>query len=329
MLQGLDASRGWVSDDGLKSWTYGLYAPDAWGGGKDAAFTRDGHVYVTTGAYNFTGVGRSLDGGKTWTVLNGHAHGLPENYQGSGSGGVYALPGDARRVWAVLGGKLYASADGGDTWAVVLDRPGLQWIAADPNAPRRFYVSGDRSVYATDDGADFTAIGGPHTNGRLTVDARGRLLAVAFQSARAGLWRYDPKAPEASRWTRLSDESLIADAAVDPADPDRLALVTNQNPYTEASAATGVWLSGDGGRTWSQANDGLAMTRGTAVAFNPHDPAQLVVGTNGRGFWTMRWPKGLALHGARAYAGTPDDATFAAIAPAPAARPRTRPASFG
>lgn len=318
VLQGMDATRGWVSGDGFKSWTYGLYAPDAWNGGRDAAWTRDGHVYVTTGTYNFTGVGRSADGGKTWAVLSGKAHGLPEDYQGVAPGGVYALPSDWRQVWAVIGGRLDHSADGGDTWSVVLDRPGLQWIAADPARPRRFYVSGDRNVYVTDDGAAWTAIGGPHTNsGKMAVDSRGRLLAAGSQSERAGLWRYDPAAPAASRWTRLSDEAFIADVAVDPTDPARIAFATNQNPFTEASSATGVWLSGDGGKTWAQANDGLAMTRGSVVAFNPADPAQLVFGADGRGFWTTRWPKTVALRGTRTYQPTPDDARFAAVAQAP------------
>jgi hypothetical protein len=55
--------------------------------------------------------------------------------------------------------------------------------------------------------------------------------------------------------------------------------------------ATGVSISADGGKTWTRANDGLAMTRDWAIAINPNDPEQLVFGTMGRGDFVARWPK--------------------------------------
>ena len=79
--------------------------------------------------------------------------------------------------------------------------------------------------------------------------------------------------------------------ATDPTDPARLAVATSDHPYHDASFATGVWLSGDAGATWRQANDGLPCLRGEAIAIDPHDPERVVVGTLGRGFWQMRWPK--------------------------------------
>ena len=144
--------------------------------------------------------------------------------------------------------------------------PGLQWIAADPKNPKVFYVSGDKNVYQTSDGQNFTPIGGPHKNGWLTVDSQGRLLLAAEQTERSGLWRYEP---QKKSWTRLLDENWVGYCAVDPTNPNRIAVATNQNSYSENSAATGVWISADGGKTWSQQNKGLAMLRGLVIAFKP------------------------------------------------------------
>ncbi len=312
--QAMDAGRLWISDDDLKSWTRQLSEPDAWNGGRDVAFTRDGTIYATTGTYNFTGVARSRDGGATWTVLHGKARNLPEFYSGSAPGGIYAQPDNSKKVWVCVNGALMGSADGGETWNRVLDKPSLMWMASDPKKPSRFYVAGDRNIYMTDDGQNFTAIGGPHTHDvNMTVDNRGRLLVSATNSERNGLWRYDATLPEAARWTRLSDESTMGGVAVDPTNPNRVVFSTNQNPFTEVSAATGVWFSSNGGQSWSQQNDGLGMLRGNVLAFDPFNPERIVFGTYGRGFFQTTWPAIKSLNGARAYVSTRNDAQFATV----------------
>ena len=121
IFQGMDATRVWISDDNQRSWRMPLTEPDAWNGGRDATFTRSGTIYATTGTYNFTGVARSTDSGKTWTVLHGKEHGLPEWYQGSAPAGIYALPDQPEQVWAVINGKLMHSTDSGEHWNVALD----------------------------------------------------------------------------------------------------------------------------------------------------------------------------------------------------------------
>ena len=299
VLQGMDASRAWVSSDDLKSWTQTLGEPDPWGGGRDASFSRDGTIYATTGTFNFTGVARSTDTGKTWTVLHGKERGLPDFYSGNAPGGVYVLPDNSQKVWAVVNDKLMASQDGGNTWKIALDKPGLRWICADLKKPSRFFVTGKRNIYMTDDGANFLALGGPHTRDcRLAVDSLGRLLVAARNTERPGLWRCDVRDPKNPVWTRLSDESEIRSVAVSPTDPNRLVFSTNQDPFTEVSAATGVWCSSDSGKSWSQQNDGLAMLRGDILAVDPFVPTRLVFGTSGRGFWTANWPQTLNIEGA-------------------------------
>ena len=319
LFQAMDAARVWISRDNLTSWTRCLDDPAPWNGGVDAAFTRDGHIYATTGTFNFNGIARSSDGGKTWVVLKGAEHGLPEFYQGNNPVGIYALPDDAKSVWAVVGGKLLQSRDAGDHWQTLFAPGGLAWIAADPRNPKRFYVSGEKNVYRTEDGLHFVPLGGPHSNGRLTVDRLGRVIVAAFQGDRSGVWRYDGRT-----WTRLWDDYWTVDVAVDPADPKRLALTTNTNPYKDYCDSTGVWISADDGKTWSLQDAGLPMTRGGVIAFNPHDSTQLVWGADGRGFWTARWPQTLIPTGGKSYVSNADDTKFAAVMLPPPVKIYTR-----
>ena len=326
ILQGMDAARVLLSDDAMLSWRRPLNDPQPWGGGDDATFTRDGHICATTGQHgSFFGIARSRDGGKTWDVVHGAKHGLPETGWNQGKNepaGIFALPDEPLKVWASVGGKLFRTVDGGDKWQRVELGPDVQWLAGDPKRAKRLFASGARNVYLTDDGENWTPIGGPHRAGRLMVDALGRLYVAAAEGERSGIWRWDEKQPAGQQWTRLWDDRWVMNIAADPADPQRLALVCNQNCYTELSSATGVWLSADGGQTWSQANNGLAMLRGWAIAFNPFDPEGLVVGTMGRGFFQTRWAKDSVPPGERKrYVHSEADTKFAAVAEEPKARP--------
>jgi hypothetical protein len=238
---------------------------------------------------------------------------LPEFYKGGAPSGVYALPDDSRQVWAVVGDDLMSSKDRGESWQKVFTGVGLRWIAVDPKNPKTFYVSGDLNVYRTTDGQKFTPIGGPHTGGRMETDSLGRLYVVSENASRPGLWRYDARAQVGSQWTRLLEDGTISGVAVDPTNPNRVAVTTNQNPYMEVSAATGVWISGDGGQSWSRQNNGLAMLRGFVLAFNPHDTTQLVWGSDGRGFWETRWPKTFAPKGTITYTQNRDDIEYSKV----------------
>lgn len=244
-----------------------------------------------------------------WSWFRGPDHGLPAAGWGHASpGGIHAHPADSSRAWATIGGRLYATADAGDSWQVIHEGPDLQHIAADPTRPDGFYLSGERGLYATDDGRAFRFVGGPRSDGRLAVGARGRVLQAVTGGPRPGVWRHDPST---AAWTRLWDEPWAHGIAVDPTDPDRIAVSTNQNPYTEDSAATGIWFSADGGTSWFQANRGLAVHRGWCIAFDPHDGEALVFGAFGRGFWRADWPRDHVPTGDRRYAHRPIDAAFA------------------
>ncbi len=312
VAQALDSGRAWLSRDGLRTWTRYLDKPDPWGGGNDASFAGPKVIYASTSRGGFTGIGRSRDAGATWEVLAGNEHGLPELHAPGEALGIYASGEAPDRAWACIGGSLYATEDGGGKWSVIHRGPGLKWIAADPRHPKRLYISGEKDIYATEDGTHFRPIGGPHSGGRLAVDMQGRVLVTASNGSRNGVWRFDGKG-----WERLLDESFAEAVAVDPTAPERLLLGTNQNPYLDISGATGVWISADGGKSWSRQNDGLAMLRGYVAAFDPHNPERVVFGTQGRGFFVGAWPRAFHPAGGRAYVSSPEDSAFAKIDPTP------------
>lgn len=288
MFAGLDHGFGWQSRDGLQTWTRGV-GLETWSGATEIAWATNDHVFLACGQFgNFTGIARSRDGGRNFTLLYGANRGLPEvnRFDGREPRSVYCWVDNPTNVWAIIGSELFRSTNNGDTWSVQACGPDPRRIAGDPRDPRRFFVTCSDGVYeARDGGSYFTRMAGSPANGvRLTVDAWGRLYVLPWRAANGGIWRF-----ETNRWTRLRDDIYLQDLAVDPRNPCRMMAVSNDHPYHDETFATGVWTSEDDGRTWRQQNTGLAQLRVETVAVSPHDPNLWVVGTGGRGFFITRW----------------------------------------
>lgn len=82
----------------------------------------------------------------------------------------------------------------------------------------------------------------------------------------------------------------VADVAVDPTNSNRIVAVSdvlirspNQNPLNNYDEK-GVYLSEDGGTTWTAQNTGLPMRLVDFVNFKPGS-GRVIIGTRGRGFW--------------------------------------------
>ncbi len=115
-----------------------------------------------------SGIYKSNDGGRTWQPAG--TKGLPKGPLGRIELGV-APRTSARRVWAAIdtpdggGAGLYRSDDGGDTWALVNDTPGLAGsymagVTPHPTNPDELWLMGRSMRHSTDGGKTVTYVKG-------------------------------------------------------------------------------------------------------------------------------------------------------------------------
>jgi photosystem II stability/assembly factor-like uncharacterized protein len=284
LLTAFDAGNILRTGDGGATWTRPAASYDNYGGGYDVAA---GPVsYAVLGqAGVFNGLAASSDGGAQWRVAAGGT--LPARYAtGANQGSVAIASADGRTAYAVLpDAGLYGTTDAGATWARVTVGASVRAVAARDGS---VWVATDAGVKALAPDGTWALLDGSPRGLRRLVPAGNGLLGVGSSASGAlstGLWRLAGGA-----WTQLVTDKFVRDVAVDPSDPSTLAYVTNDDPYHDVSFATGVWVSRDGGATFTADNAGLAMTRALSVAFDPAVKGRLVIGTNGRGFWQRRLP---------------------------------------
>jgi len=285
-LAGWDGANPLVSDGGGTSWRRPLASWDGAGGAYDVAWGPDGRVVALLGqAGELNGVATSTDAGVTWDVAVGGPFPTRGSRAPDGTGwpvAVLAL-GDRTFLTTVFG-TLYRSDDGGGTWRAVGAR-GLGDLAADPRDASAFYVTAsDGLLRGTLDRDELQLLegspGGPPGTARVAVSPDGDVILVArHRTDDAGLFRFD-----GSRWRRVVNDAFVYDAAFDPRNPDRVLMITNDDPYHDRTDASGAWISEDGGKRFRRANRGLPVLRLSAVAFDP-DGTRVIVGTAGGGFF--------------------------------------------
>ncbi len=218
-----------VSHDGGATWRQvpSLENKDAMGWG----FTDDA-IYVS----GHPGLSRSTDGGETFTMAN---EGLPDTDVHAFGAGEAVLYGASPAV------GLFASDDGGNTWEVLTNEAGHAFfgrILVDPQ--------NDQHMLAADVQSGVVASG----DGGRTWDQRGGLPSAMWISAAPGGLEtlVASGGGEAMRsgdggrsWEplRLPEGALLVELG---ADPD-----TMYAAGLDGTVAT-VWVSQDGGTTWSQ-----------------------------------------------------------------------------
>jgi len=305
VLCGLDGANPLVSIDGGAEWLRPLDAWDHWGGCIDVARGTTGWWALLGQADIFNGIARfdtptttvtasrSVASAPRWTTSVGAAAGLPERGERV-RGGMHAivsipLPGGGEVVLASVGGSVYRSTDSGSTWTRDPTLAGASDIVVDPAQPTTVYAADDRGVWFSEDaGSTFSMLAGsPADAVRLAVGS-DRLYATVWRTGETGLWhgpRRDAE-PPLGGWSRLLDEPSAYDVAIDPTDPQRIVLATNDHPYHDLVTSPGLLLSTDQGGTWRQINEGLPVNRVPTVEFHPTRPGEIVVGTFGRGFFS-------------------------------------------
>ncbi len=289
ILTAMDAGKHLRSDDDLKSWFFfekGFSQP--WGGANDAAFAGpEGQiVYLAAGQHGGQGcIARSDDGGRTWREFQGKACGLPEKSEAIA---VHCDPAAPDQVWAIMGGFLHASQDGGKSWKKLAEFPGATTIGKPPTGAYPFYVGFREGVLKTEDGQTFSLLpDSPKSPSRIQVSsgAPDQPYVVRHRTEDGGVFRWN-----GNTWEHLFKNKAAYDIALHPGNPFRMAVATSDDPFHDKSSATGVWITEDGGATWRAANDGLSCLRGKTIAFDPHQPDRLIFGSFGRGFFQVNWP---------------------------------------
>ena len=286
-LAAMDAGNFWISKNNQYTWVKGGSSLPTWGGGNSITFAGESTVYVTLGQANFKGIAKSTNLGKSFNLLHGGARGLPNEGSSGKAEAIFAFPQVPEKVWAVIGKKLYFTEDGGNNWNIVFSNAEV------------FHVDGvnyfnSEIIIGTSDGV-YRGINNEFTLYAQTlfdvtfckVDPFDSTLVYAcgWREDRGGLWRY-----KNNQWKKVINDIYVSELDINPQNSNEIVAGTSDNPYHDKTFAKGIYLSRDGGDTWTLENTGLAIIRaGGAVKFNPHNPSEIIVGTGGRGFFKGTW----------------------------------------
>lgn len=217
-----------------------------------------------------SGVYKSVSRGATWT-FSSHGLFMMETFS------LAFDPVAPDSLWAASGQGVRHSADGGATWT---ERSGnlprhvlLTAVATDPHDPGTVWTGTTAGVFVTEDGG---ATWEGRSEGLPAPDATVHLLRiapsdpdVAYVASQEKLFR----TVDAGRhWTFLPAPPIPAilrsgDLWVDPRDPDVL--------FASRGA---LWISRDGGASWSEVPLGNGTGGFRAVAADPRDPDVLYAG---------------------------------------------------
>lgn len=243
---------------------------------------------------------RSSDGGRTWALMSGG------DANGWGPFGVRAGfpidfqldPRDSARLFANnYGGGNFLSTDGGKTWAVASKGyTGAQTrgIAVDPTVAGTVYAAARSGLYGSaDGGSEWVGLSHPPTAALewqvVAVDPSDANHLLAANNWHGMIWESRDRG---ASW-RAASESLGSDLyfrsiAFAPSDPSVVyagsAEFYSAGTFDSRLAADGVFMSRDGGATWSEANDATsADAQITALAISSSDPNVVYAASGNRG----------------------------------------------
>lgn len=253
------------------------------------------------------GVAKSLDYGRTWSVVGSPQTGLPNAPTPALVLDPSSAP-DRRTLYvASIGHGIYKSTDGGATWHPAsqgLPTAGPlmpRCIVLDPSNPRRVYVSlvwtRDNplgGIYVSEDaGGSWRKVNErpelPDVMG-LAIDPCNP--SIIFAACRR---HYDHKtktlypggvyrsADGGRTWKLVLPDRFAACVLISPADSRIIYAGLTAHPYHDNCRGGGVMKSTDGGLTWRPENEGLTDTQVGIILCHPRRPEVLFAGTGGNG----------------------------------------------
>ncbi len=259
-------------------------------------------------ASNQGDVCRSMDGGRTWTVVGQPESGLPVGQTKHLVLDPTSSP-DRRILYVTSQGNgIFRSEDGGNSWRSVgaglpeAARREPRGLLLDPSDSKHLYLalgsspSQGSGVYETLDGGqswrkvdrsgvladiqDFQADPQNFTTlyacQREYFDRSAKppvlLPGGLFKSSDGGIG-----------WQRIYEFRFCSCVAVNPTQRDTLYVGTTDHPYHDECRAQGIAKSTDGGKTWRQEVVGLTCWNISCIRIDRHDPSRLYAGTGGNG----------------------------------------------
>ncbi len=240
----------------------------------------------------------SDDGGETWSIVG---EGLLDAPLLGLALDVTSPPGD-RTLFVTAQGDVYRSLDDGETWAMVFDCDGCRTTAVDRFDGDLVYAGGEGGLWRSTEGGDagsWAAIGPPEMGGdvagppwewgwegvfSIAPDPHNSgTVYVAVLGEGRGLYRSRDRG---DTWEKLLTDDYMRSVAISPQDGEIL-FAASSSAWTSGGyepGSRGVLLSTDGGRSWSEVNEGMAWPFAISIAFDPQDPRTVFVGSPGTGF---------------------------------------------
>jgi photosystem II stability/assembly factor-like uncharacterized protein len=195
-------------------------------------------------------------------------------------------PADPNLIYAgAASGGVWKSTDNGTTWTSIFNEsPSIGALTLDPNNPQTIYVGtgeanpGGVAIYpgngiwrSSNAGQTWSNLGlsttgqigkieiHPSNSSRIFVAAQGLYRSKTLER---GIYRSTNAGASWEKILYANDTTGACDVIVDQSNPNRViaALWSRYRPLTHStlnSASSGLWLSADGGNTWSQITNGF------------------------------------------------------------------------
>jgi photosystem II stability/assembly factor-like uncharacterized protein len=244
-------------------------------------------------------VHRSADGGRTWQRVSSGENGWgPPGVRAGFPIDFQVDPRDPDRIFANnYGGGNFLSTDGGRTWTVAskgYTGAQVRDVAVDPTAAGRVFAAARSGLFLSAyGGGEWVGLSYPPAASLewyvVAIDptdlqhvlAANNWNGVILQSHDGGrTWRPVSQRPDESMsWRAI---------AFAPSDPATVYAGTSAffsaGTFDDRMAAGGIYVSRDGGASWTPANDALSQDANvTSLAVDPHDPQVVYAATGNHG----------------------------------------------